>query len=106
MPNVRRAAGDRRQSSAYGPVLQMLVCRWRQDAPQGHGPIVTEWMRGPTLTREPVSRQDRQLGLFEEQFQWVETCNACDAVGPVDQVMGYCETCYAETTGQASWLDR
>lgn len=30
------------------------------------------------------------------QLGWVETCNACDAMGPVHPVTGYCEPCQTE----------
>lgn len=30
------------------------------------------------------------------QLGWIETCNACDAIGPVDASMGYCAECLTE----------
>lgn len=54
--------------------------------------LVTPDELADALTAELAAARLRAGG----QLGWVETCNACDAMGPVHPVTGYCEPCQTE----------
>jgi hypothetical protein len=54
--------------------------------------MVTPDELAEAMMAEAVALRVRAAG----QMGWIETCNACDAIGPVHPVTGYCDECQAE----------